>query len=210
MPRPWSATCAVFARIRRTTYGRSVSRSLPPAAFGALGVLLTMLLWALVAAVRRALRRQRGRARQRRGHAGEQRGAALLESAGWRVLDAHPPAELGVEVDGETFAQPLEADYLCKRDGRILPAEVKTGQAADLGNRATRRQLLEYAVAYRSGATLLVDADAGTVAEVCFPEAGAPAAAPPAGRRARAVVTALAVGAALGLLAGYWLWAGRF
>ncbi|MBI5481065.1 MAG: hypothetical protein HY906_19565 [Deltaproteobacteria bacterium] len=187
-------------------------QGVPPAAFAAIGALAALLLWALLAALGRALRRHRGLARQRHGHAGERRGAALLQDAGWRVLDSHPPAALAVEVDGEPFAQPLEADYLCERDGRTLPAEVKTGQAADLGARATRRQLLEYAVAYRSGATLLVDADAGTVAEVRFPAAGTPAAAHPAGgrgARVAALATALLAGALGGLAAGYWLWAGR-
>jgi len=183
---------------------------LPPALYAVAGAVLVIAVWAAVAAARRALRRRRGLARQRHGHAGERRGRDLLEGAGWRVLDAHPPAELAVTVDGEDFGQPLAADYLCERDGRTLPAEVKTGQAADLGGRATRRQLLEYAVAYRSGATLLVDADAGTVEEVRFALGDAPQPAPTAGgRAARAVVIALLLGAVLGLLGGYWLWAGR-
>jgi hypothetical protein len=181
---------------------------LPPLVFAAIGALVVAAVWAAVAAARRALRRRRGLARQRHGHAGEQRGAALLEEAGWRVLDAHPPAALAVIVDGEDFAQPLEADYLCERGGRTLPAEVKTGQAADLAARATRRQLLEYAVAYRSGATLLVDADAGTVAEVRFPAAAGAAPAPARPGRGGAVVAAL-LGALAGLAAGYWLWGTR-
>ena len=184
---------------------------LPPAAYAVIGAVVVAALWALVAALGRWLRRHRGLARQRHGHAGEKRGAALLERAGWRVLDAHPPAELTLEVDGEPFGQPLEADYLCERDGRTLPAEVKTGQAADLGARATRRQLLEYAVGYGGGATLFVDADAGTVAEVRFPAAVTPAAAPRTGGRTRmaGIATALVLGALGGLAAGYWLWGAR-
>jgi hypothetical protein len=190
-----------------------VGRTFPPAAFAALGALAALLLWALWAAARRALRRRRGLVRQRHGHAGERRAAALLQAAGWRVRDSHPPVELTVTVDGEPYVQPLEADYLCERDGRTLPAEVKTGQAADLGARATRRQLLEYAVAYRSGATLLVDADAGTVAEVRFPAAAAAASGRAAGGRGGAhagtLATALLGGVIAGLAAGYWLWGSR-
>jgi hypothetical protein len=182
---------------------------LPPAAFAVLGAIAVAALWALVAAFRRWLRRHRGRARQRHGHAGEQRGAALLERAGWRVLDAHPAAELTLEVDGEPFGQQLEADYLCERDGRTLPAEVKTGQAADLAARATRRQLLEYAVGYGGGATLFVDADAGTVAEVRFPAAAAPAPGARHGGRLGALATTLVLGALAGLAAGYWRWGAR-
>jgi hypothetical protein len=179
---------------------------LSPALLVALGAVAALLLWAAWAALARWLRRRRGLVRQRRGAAGEQRGAALLERAGWRVVEAHPPAELALTVDGEAFGQPLEADYLCERDGRTLPAEVKTGQAADLAARATRRQLLEYAVGYGGGATLFVDADAGTVAEVRFPAAPALAAAPVGrGARARAVAVALLVGTLAGVAAGYWL-----
>ena len=179
---------------------------IPPAAWAVAGAVVVAVLWAAVAALRRWLRRWRGRTRQRRGHAGEARGAALLADAGWRVLGHHPAAELTLEVDGEPLAQPLEADYLCERDGRTLPAEVKTGAAADLAARATRRQLLEYAVGYGSGATLFVDADAGTVREVRFPAAPLP---PRTGPRAPAVLAALVVGALAGLGAGYWLFAAR-
>ncbi|HEY3354748.1 MAG TPA: hypothetical protein VGQ83_15955, partial [Polyangia bacterium] len=138
------------------------------------GVVVLVLVW-LVAAARRAWRRRRDVRRVRRGHAGERRGRALLEAAGWRVRRAHPPGELRVAVDGEDFAQPLTADYLCERAGRVLPAEVKTGAAADLAESATRRQLLEYAVAYGAGATLFVDADEGTVSEVVFAASPPPA-----------------------------------
>jgi hypothetical protein len=166
-----------------------------------LGALVVLALGWLALAARRAWRRRRELARLRRGHAGERRGRALLEQAGWRVLRAHPPGELRVGVDGDERVQPLTADYLCERGGRVLPAEVKTGAAADLAASATRRQLLEYAVAYGAGATLFVDADEGRVAEVAF--AASP---PPARSRRGAVVLALAVGLLGGLAAGYAVW----
>jgi hypothetical protein len=172
-----------------------VPRPLLLAALG--GGLAALLAGWLVLALRAAWRRGRDRARLRRGHAGERRGRALLEAAGWRVLAAHPPGEIVVAVDGARRAQPLAADYLCERRGRVLPAEVKTGGAADLATSATRRQLLEYAVAYRAGATLFVDADRGTVAEVTF-TAGA------AGRpRWRSLAVGIALGVAAGLAAGW-------
>jgi hypothetical protein len=158
------------------------------------------LAW-FVAALRGAWRRHRVLARVRHGHAGERRGRALLERAGWRVLAAHPPGELRLLVDGEEVTQPLAADYLCERDGRVLPAEVKTGASAAVAAPATRRQLLEYATAYRSGAALFVDADDGTVSEVSF------AAAPVTQhRRSGALALAFVVGATAGLAAGYAVW----
>jgi hypothetical protein len=79
----------------------------------------------------------------------------------------------------------------------VVPAEVKTGAAADVASRATRRQLVEYALAYHSPEVLLVDADAGTVATV-----GIPAGASRPARRLGAVLCALLVGAAVGFAAG--------
>ncbi len=49
-------------------------------------------------------------------------------------------------------------------------AEVKTGAAApQLSTAATRRQLLEYRVAFDVDGVLLVDAEAGRVQRVVFP-----------------------------------------
>ena len=48
-------------------------------------------------------------------------------------------------------------------------AEVKTGISAPLlTNAATRRQLLEYCVAYQVDSVLLVDVDAQAIREVTF------------------------------------------
>lgn len=178
--------------------------ALPPAFVAGAGALLALVVAALLAAARRALARARERARVRHGHAGERRGRVLLERAGWRVLAAQPAAELTLAVDGEELTRALCADYLCERDGRVLPAEVKTGAGADPASRATRRQLLEYALAYGSGTVLFVDADAGTVREVLFPQGEARAARPRAPLRVGLVV-ALGGGLA-GVLAGYLAW----
>ena len=68
----------------------------------------------------------------------------------------------------------LRADLLVERGGRRYVAEVKTGEAApSLATAATRRQLLEYLIAYRVDGVLLVDAERGSVHEVEFPGAGA-------------------------------------
>ncbi len=64
---------------------------------------------------------------------------------------------------------------LVERDGQHFIAEVKTGASApDLSNAATRRQLLEYALAYNSPVILLVDVERDRVLEVSFPPAPIP------------------------------------
>lgn len=79
-------------------------------------------------------------------------------------------------VDGEPLAVELHADYLVEGqpgdDGRCerLVAEVKTGdQAPLLTTAATRRQLLEYRVAWRADGVLLVCPERGQIHRVDFP-----------------------------------------
>lgn len=72
--------------------------------------------------------------------------------------------------DGEPVSVRVTADALLKRKGKRFVAEVKGGrQAAKLTNRATRRQLLEYAVAFDCAGVVLVDAFNGAVHIVEFP-----------------------------------------
>jgi hypothetical protein len=71
--------------------------------------------------------------------------------------------------DGEPVTVELRCDAVVARDGRRLVAEVKTGERApSLTTAATRRQLLEYAVAYRADGVLLVDPEGGHIHEVDF------------------------------------------
>lgn len=72
--------------------------------------------------------------------------------------------------DGEGTDFELRADLLVERQGQQYVAEVKTGSSApDLSNAGTRRQLLEYSLAYQSPVILLVDVERDRVVEVSFP-----------------------------------------
>lgn len=67
----------------------------------------------------------------------------------------------------------LRADALVQRGGRRFIAEVKsTPLVADLKHGPTRRQLLEYAIAYGTDGVLLVDTQAARIDEVTFPKLG--------------------------------------
>ena len=64
----------------------------------------------------------------------------------------------------------MRADYLVEQDGERLVAEVKTGaEAPELSTAATRRQLLEYRVAFAVEGVLLVCPERGTIQRVEFP-----------------------------------------
>ena len=64
----------------------------------------------------------------------------------------------------------MRADYLVELRGELLVAEVKTGEEApQLSSAATRRQLLEYRVAFAVDGVLLVCPERGAIHRVDFP-----------------------------------------
>ena len=181
-------------------------RALPPRYLLAAGALL--LLFALVQSLRlwwRAFARRHALASAReRGAAGEVRAEALLRRLGFRVLGRQVGTRYGVGLDGTRVAVDLRADYLVAHGGRRYVAEVKTGRLAPrLDTATTRRQLLEYRVAFDVDGVLLVDAEADRVHEVDFPlpSGSRPR---PAGRLGWLVAGALVGAIATALVRGGW------
>jgi hypothetical protein len=138
-------------------------------------VVVIALCGALVALIlARRLRRWRGswRARRRaaRAGAGEDAAAVLLRRAGYRIVAAQARIWWAPLVDGEPYETELRADFLVEADGELLVAEVKTGGAAPLmSTAATRRQLLEYHVAFAADGVLLVCPERDAIHRVEFP-----------------------------------------
>jgi hypothetical protein len=126
-------------------------------------------LW-LAWRVRRWRGSWRARRRAARAGAGEDRAATMLADAGWRIV-ARQARTLWIPlVDGEPHETELRADYLVEADGERLVAEVKTGdEAPSLDVAATRRQLLEYRVAFAVDGVLLVCPERGTIQRIEFP-----------------------------------------
>ncbi len=136
---------------------------------------LLMLVAALCALVlSRWIREWRGswRARRRAARAGVGEDAAidLLEVAGFAVIERQARVVWAPLVDGEPLHCELRADYLVEHGDELLVAEVKTGEEApNLDTAATRRQLLEYHVAFGVDGVVLVSPERGTVQRVEFP-----------------------------------------
>jgi hypothetical protein len=133
------------------------------------------LVGALVALVlARRARRWRGswRAKRRatRAGAGEAAAIALLRRAGFRIVARQARTWWTPLVDGKPHELELRADYLVEGHGELLVAEVKTGDAApSLATAATRRQLLEYHVAFGVDGVLLVCPERGSIHRIEFP-----------------------------------------
>jgi hypothetical protein len=135
------------------------------AAFGAFALLQTIRLWWLRGAAARRLARARARGRN-----GEQAAVGLMERSGYCIDALQPVRRWTIHCDGEPQEIELRADLLVSRAGRRFVAEVKTGDGAPrLQTPATRRQLLEYSVAYDADGVLLVDVEAQRIHEVTFP-----------------------------------------
>jgi hypothetical protein len=166
----------------------------------AAAALAIALLQALVHASRRWFGRRRMAIRMDRAVRGEERAGAWLEDLGYAILGAQVVAEHPVQVDDRTVTITLRADYLVERDGARYVVEVKTGALAPrIETSATRRQMLEYRIAFDVDGVLLVDAETGKVHEVRFPSLDR-LAAPPRSWGLVGFVLAAAVAAVLALV----------
>jgi hypothetical protein len=135
------------------------------AATAAIFLLVVLALRALAARGRSITARRRARV----SLAGESAAEQLLADAGFTVVDRQVAHVWHVAIDDDLHETALRCDYLVARDGERWVAEVKTGDLApSLATAATRRQLLEYQVAYAAAGVALVDATAGVVHEVRF------------------------------------------
>ena len=141
-------------------------------------IILGLALLLVVAWLR--LRRWAGRGprravdRARRAGAGEQAAEVLLQEEGYTVLDRQVRCVWWIEVDGQEEAVDLRADLLVEREGERFVVEVKTGvHAPDPAFPPTRRQLLEYSLAFAPYRVLLVDIEEEEIMEVHFPRAQA-------------------------------------
>ncbi|CAN5913407.1 hypothetical protein BH11MYX3_BH11MYX3_42870 [soil metagenome] len=117
---------------------------------------------------------RRAKVRAARAGAGEEHAARMLRAEGYTIVAVQVRTWWSPIVDGEPQEIELRADYLVELDGELLVAEVKTGdEAPRIATAATRRQLLEYhvafAVAYGAEGVLLVCPELGAIHRVEFP-----------------------------------------
>jgi hypothetical protein len=106
----------------------------------------------------------------RRGKRGEAHAERVLEKRGYQILGRQAASSYTLQVDGQRVSTNVRADLIVMRAGRTMVAEVKTGpKVARVENEGTRRQLLEYQLAFGLDGVLLVDGDSGDIREVRFP-----------------------------------------
>lgn len=131
-------------------------------------VLLVLVVICAVGWYRAHTRIRRGNlARQAVARIGEDEAERLLRSVGYAVVDRQVTGRFTLWIDDEAHELTCRADLLVERRGRRFVAEVKTGtRAPDPTHPATRRQLMEYLVAFPVAGVLLVDMEEGRVRRV--------------------------------------------
>jgi hypothetical protein len=113
-----------------------------------------------------------GRDNARRGRVArraEDEAEGLLHDLGYVIQERQAVRAWPMLVDGEAVRASVRADLLVTRNGETFVAEVKSGGAAKPTLPATRRQLLEYLLAFEVHGVLLVDMERGSVHPVEFP-----------------------------------------
>ncbi len=119
------------------------------------------IIWAglwLRARLRRHCRSELAKRRARHAVAAEKHALPLLAAAGYEVEEIQPRRTFSFHVDGALAEVELRADLLVRRGCERLVADVKTGNVAPkISHAPTRRQLLEYRVAYEVDGVLLID-----------------------------------------------------
>ncbi len=109
----------------------------------------------------------------RKARKGEHKAIHLLESNGYTVTGAQERKTITTWINGKPYENHVRADYLVKKRGKTFVAEVKTGKNAPKPTLAdTRRQLMEYYLAYGTDGILLIDMERRKINEVVFAVSG--------------------------------------
>ncbi len=129
----------------------------------ALAALMGVLFWFW-------LKRDQRSRRFKKASQAERDALQLARKAGYKVLSTQVAGVATIIVDGECLESALRADMLLSRWGRRYIGEVKSGKRApDPRERATRRQLLEYSLAFEADGLLLFDMEQEKIRRIEFP-----------------------------------------
>lgn len=138
----------------------------------ALGAVSTLALAQAASAwLSHFLRRRRIISRVTRAGDGEREAARYLQNTGFTIVGTQVAATYTLTVDDAPMPVDVRADLVVKKGARRFVVEVKTGKVAPrLDTPATRRQLLEYQLAFDVDGVLLFDAEASALRTITFPD----------------------------------------
>lgn len=98
----------------------------------------------------------------------EKKAEVLLKRNGFQIIDRQQSKPLIIKAGSELYRYLIRIDFLVKKNGRTYVVEVKSGSKNKITKRETRRQLLEYFLAYRPYGIILFDMDNKKFSEIRF------------------------------------------
>lgn len=144
--------------------------TLPPKAVAAVSIVLLALAVWLGAWAASRWRRLRAAWRMALGRGAEKAAEAWLKREGFAIVEAQARRRVEFTVDGAPESAEVFADYIVEKEGVEYLVEVKAGETApDPAYPPTRRQMLEYALAFGNRNLILLDMEAEEMHRIEFP-----------------------------------------
>ncbi len=98
----------------------------------------------------------------------EKKAEELLKRNGFQIIDRQISKPLIIKESAVFHRYLIRIDLLVKKNGRTYVVEVKSGSKNKITKRETRRQLLEYFLAYQPYGIILFDMDTKKFSEIRF------------------------------------------
>lgn len=99
----------------------------------------------------------------------EQKAEKWLKRNGFQIIERQQSRPLIIKAGTTHHRYQIRIDFLVKKSGRTYVVEVKSGsQNRHITNRETRRQLLEYFLAYQPDGIILFDMETKKFSEIKF------------------------------------------
>ena len=115
------------------------------------------------------LRTKRLRKRFSKSRQAEKEAEKILRKNGYAVIDAQKSKPLLITIGNKIHRYLVRIDYLARKKGKVYVVEVKSGEKIPyITNRETRRQMLEYYLAYQPSGILLLNMKNKSISEVKF------------------------------------------
>jgi len=115
------------------------------------------------------LRAKRLRKRFSKSRQAEKEAEKILKKNGYAIIDAQKSKPLLITIGDKIHRYLVRIDYLVRKRGKVYVVEVKSGEKIPyITNRETRRQMLEYYLAYQPSGILLLNMKNKSISEVKF------------------------------------------
>jgi len=104
-----------------------------------------------------------------KGRKAEKAAEKILTKNGYTIIETQKSKSLLVTIGDKLHHYIVRIDYLVKKRGKIYVVEVKSGDKIPyITNRETRRQMLEYYLAFQPRGILLLNMKNKSISEVRF------------------------------------------